>query len=124
MSCLFDSLGQELKLSGEQVRDAVCNYLKTDPVLIEDLKFSSIVQYEDSSPSLGQYVEKMSHSSVYGGAVEIQAACCIWNRACTVSYGNYKIKFVPISPGSSNPENSSPIELKWYSGGGGHYTAA
>jgi hypothetical protein len=63
------------------------------------------------------YIQNMRQTSTWGGAIEIQAACNIWNISIIVenirSREKGKIHFIPI-----NGNFNKTISVTW---SGGHY---
>ena len=73
MSCLFDSLSVFLEnMTGEIIRSNICDYLDTNPLLIDDLKASDVVHHE-TGMDFNTYVNNMRNYSTLGGAIEIRA---------------------------------------------------
>jgi hypothetical protein len=80
-----------------QLRQHICNYLETNPPLMEDMSLSDIVALEDISSSKEEYVRQMRNSSTWGGAIEIKAFCDLFGAIVEVSVKSTheKIVFVP-----------------------------
>jgi hypothetical protein len=85
----------------------------------------------DSLNTSEQYIGAMRTLTTWGGAIEIQAACNIWNARIVVHdirKGNSQdqkqsIEFLPISTDTINATNATnapdrTFELEW---SGGHY---
>jgi len=84
------------------------------------------------APSSEHYISSMRNSSTWGGAIEIQCACNIWNARIIVHdmrFGNRnnngkRIEFLPLrADANANMDSIIPsleIELEW---SGGHYEA-
>ena len=79
MSCLFNSLSYFVGLDSPSIRARICDWLATDPLLIDDMSASAVVMME-SGMELGPYVEKMRWCGTWGGAIEIRAFVQIWRR--------------------------------------------
>ena len=115
MSCLFNSLDFFIGEGSFNIRQKICNYLQENKPIIEDLDTTVILGFENNDSE--KYIENMRSTSVWGGAIEIQAACNIWNLRIIVR--NYRdsngsdIEFIPIS---SKAEKT--IQIYWT---GGHY---
>ena len=115
MSCLFNSLDFFIGEGSFNVRQKICNYLQENKPIIDGLETNLILSFENKNPQ--QYIESMRSTSVWGSAIEIQAACNIWNISIIVK--NYRdskgtdIEFIPIT---SNIEKT--IHIYWT---GGHY---
>lgn len=83
MSCLFDSLSTFVPgLSGSDLRRRIVEYLKTNPLLIDEVSFESMMKWEDGSA--GEYLERMSRSDEWGGGIEIRAFCKLFRRRVDV----------------------------------------
>lgn len=100
MSCLFNSLSYFFKLKSENIRNIICNYLETNGKIIEDLDTEFILSLDNISKD--NYIHEMKKQSTWGGAIEIKAACNIWNVKIIVhnirNLNNVKrIEFLPIS---------------------------
>jgi len=119
MSCLFISLSYFIHESSHDIRQKICDYLQENKPLIQDLDTQIILSFEKPN-----YIANMRLHHEWGGAIEIQAACNIWNLKISVK--NYRnvdkngvhtnIEFIPVT--SSNV--TSNAELEWT---GGHYEA-
>jgi hypothetical protein len=115
MSCLFNSLSRFLNLSSNEIRNEICNYLEENKPIIDGLDTKFILEL-DGGPN---YIQNMRKTSTWGGAIEIQAACSIWNIKCIVidirsnSKLQKKIEFCPVE---GNFEKI--IHVTW---SGGHY---
>jgi hypothetical protein len=115
MSCLFVSLSHFLKKDSGTIRDIICNYLETNGKIIEDLDTDLILSLDNSKDD---YIKQMRMTSTWGGAIEIKAACNIWNVKILIhnirDTNNVKIiEFVPI-----NPVYKKTLNLTW---NGCHY---
>jgi hypothetical protein len=112
MSCLFNSLSHFLIYNSNQIRQAICDYLEANQPLIDGLSTDFILSLDDSN-----YIRNMRKSSEWGGAIEIQAACNLWNLRIIIhnmsSSKKTKIEFLPI-----RKEYVYTIELLWT---GNHY---
>lgn len=111
MSCLFDSMSVlfnnlSINLTSLQIRQKICDYLESNGTLIEGMKTKDILDLENKS-----YVEHMRLPSTMGGAIEVQAACCIWNLKIYVKTNESEIEFVPVL---HNSESELPsLNLGW-----------
>ena len=112
MSCLFNSLSYFIKLDSYTIRQMICDYLQQNKPIIDGLETSEILKYENNN-----YIESMRQSSTWGGAIEIQCACNIWNSRIIVNNhrdrGNTSIEFIPLT-GTYN----HTMTIYWT---GGHY---
>ena len=113
MSCLFNSLGQLLKLPTNDVRQLICDYLAADKPIMDGMATHEILAFEGPN-----YIANMRHSHVWGGAIEIQAAVNLWNVRVFVenrrsASPNSLIEFLPLVPGYTKT-----LTVYWT---GGHY---
>lgn len=117
MSCLFNSLSYFLNIPSSTIRQTICNYLEENKPLFDDL-YTNVVIGLDSLPD--NYIQNMRRESTWGGAIEIKAACIIWNLNVTVHNtrdGNAKrIVFRPLN---LHDATTKDITLEW---SGGHYS--
>jgi prephenate dehydratase len=115
MSCLFNSFSYFFKQSSYDIRQSICNYLQENKPIIDGLDTHFILGLENSSAN--SYVSRMRATSTWGGAIEIQAACNIWNVQIIVhnirDHNGNKINFLPI-----NNKFKNTINITW---SGGHY---
>ncbi len=75
MSCLFDSLSrfiQDERVDGGLMRKLICEYLKSDPKMIDDMTASEVAK-NATGLNLEQYISNMRMGSTFGGALEIRA---------------------------------------------------
>ena len=111
MSCLFNSLSAFIPQDPFTLRQIICDYLQDNKPIIDGMETRDILSLEHPS-----YVQHMRHPSTWGGAIEIQCACRIWNLQIHVynerDKGHHTIEFTP----TGKPERV--IELYWT---GGHY---
>ena len=111
MSCLFNSLSAFVPVDPFTLRQTICDYLQENKPILEGLDTAFILSLEHPN-----YIQRMRNPSTWGGAIEIQCACRIWNLQIHVyndrDKGHRKMEFLP--PGE--PERT--IELYWT---GGHY---
>ena len=110
MSCLFNSLSYFINEDSFKIRQIICDYLEANKPIIDGLNTPDILLFENNN-----YILNMRSISTWGGAIEIQAACNIWNLKINVSNhrdgGN--IEFIPLT---CNYEKT--INIYWT---GGHY---
>lgn len=115
MSCLFNSLNYFIKEGSDSIRQKVCDYLEENNPIIEGLETMKILAIENSEPKL--YIENMRSSCAWGGGIEIQAACNIWNKRIIVkNYRNRGLKDIEFVPVHGKIEGD--INIYWT---GGHY---
>ena len=112
MSCLFNSMNYFFPENSYEIRQKICDYLQNGGVVIEGLDTHLILSFERSD-----YIQCMRNTSTWGGAIEIQAACNIWNTKIIVhnirDRNGSKIEVVPVS---NNWDKC--INITW---SGGHY---
>jgi len=134
MSCLFNSMSHFIKEDGgpNGIRQRICDYLEKNLPILEGMETRDVLQLE--APTAAHYISKMRKSSTWGGAIEIQCACNIWNARIIVhdirtrnnnnknnsnsnnNSNNNKIEFLPFK--SDNQNHSLELHLEW---SGGHY---
>ena len=137
MSCLFNSMSHFIKedWGPTGIRQRICDYLEKNLPILEGMETRDVLQLE--APSSEHYISKMRNPSTWGGAIEIQCACNIWNARIIVhdirtrnnnnknnnNSNNNKIEFLPLRL-SDNSANAVPdphsleLHLEW---SGGHY---
>ena len=112
MSCLFNSLSRFIPESSCDIRQKICDYLEANNKIMDGIETKDILTMDSNN-----YIQTMRNTSTWGGAIEIQAACNIWNMSINVhnirgSEGG-QINFVPITS-----ETLKTINITW---NGGHY---
>lgn len=128
MSCLFNSMSHFIKEDGgpSGIRQRICDYLEKKLPILEGMDTCDVLQLE--SPTAAHYISKMRKMSTWGGAIEIQCACNIWNARIIVhdirtrnnkinNNSNNKIEFLPLKSDNTQP-HSLEFNLEW---SGGHY---
>jgi len=118
MSCLFNSLSHFIPQTDPQaIRARICDYLQANSPIIDGMATHDVLQL-DSGSSPDQYIGAMRSPCTWGGAIEIQAACAIWNARIVVhdirSGQKQTIEFLPVS--TNAPDKT--FTLEW---SGGHY---
>ena len=123
MSCLFNSLSHFIapQTDPQAIRQRICDYLQANSPIIDGMSTHDVLQL-DSSKTWDQYIGAMRASSTWGGAIEIQAACNIWNARIVVhdvrrTQEQTSIEFLPVSTNATNATDKT-FELEW---SGGHY---
>ena len=124
MSCLFNSLSHFIEQTDPQaIRQRICDYLQANSPIIDGMATHDVLQLD--SLNSDQYIGAMRSPCTWGGAIEIQAACNIWNARIVVhdirGHGQTKtIEFLPVSTNATNATNATDktFELEW---SGGHY---
>jgi len=113
MSCLFNSLSKFINLSSIEIRNKICDYLENNHPIIENMNTKDILLIENKI----NYVENMRNMSTWGGAIEIQVACNLWD--CKIFVHNIRdknksiIEFIPL-----HSKIDKIINISW---NGGHY---
>ena len=120
MSCLFNSLSHFIPQTDPQaIRARICDYLQANSPIIDGMATQDVLQL-DSFNTPDQYIGAMRSPCTWGGAIEIQAACAIWNARIVVrdirSGHGQTIEFLPVINAINSPDKT--FELEW---SGGHY---
>ena len=114
MSCLFNSLSHFIIIDSYNIRQIICNYLEKNQPIIDGIDTQLILSLDHSKDI---YINNMRSTSTWGGAIEIQVACNIWNLRIIIinirNTPNTQIEFLPISNNYINT-----IHLSW---NGNHY---
>jgi len=97
MSCLFDSLSYFLNYNSNEIRQKICDYLQNNKPIIDGLETNFILEMEDPN-----YVENMRRNYQWGGGIEIQAACNIWDLRIIVINLRKKDKYIEFIPITKN----------------------
>ncbi len=114
MSCLFNSMSYFLKLDPQVIRNKICDYLVSDPELIDGMKASEIVDIESNLP-LNLYILRMRSPASWGGAIEINCATKIFNY-------DFEVLNVRSNPHSIiNFEHTGNVNIGKMTWSGGHY---
>jgi len=115
MSCLFNSLSYFIKDDSCKIRQIICDYLQENKPIIDGMGTDEVLQLEYHNAKT--YISNMRLSSTWGGAIEIQTACNIWELRINVSnyrdQNNRVIEFVPLKG-----TYERTINIYWT---GGHY---
>ena len=127
MSCLFNSLSYFIpQMDPHTIRQHICDYLQANSPIIDGMNTHDVLQLDSlNRSSSDQYIGAMRNPSTWGGAIEIQAACNIWNARIIVhdirrmghmqsQDGQKPIEFLPVAAVTSD----KIFELEW---SGGHY---
>jgi len=112
MSCLFNSLSALVGEPPQQIRGKICDWLATDPLMMEDASASQVVVI-DSGKELSPYVAHMRLPSTWGGAIEIRAFVSMWKRPVRVWVIRTK-RWIEFPSEGAGEE----CKLSW---SGGHY---
>ena len=110
MSCLFDSLSYFINYNSHQIRQKICDYLELNKPIIDGLDTKFILSLDDNN-----YIRNMRNDNQWGGGIEIQAACNIWNIRIIIHNirNRGSIEFLPL-----NNQYIYTINLTW---NGNHY---
>ena len=110
MSCLFRSLAKFVNLKADNLRQKICDFLETNPELIDTVKLSDITPHEFST-----YINDMRNDETWGGGIEIKAFCEIYNYQVNIYISDSKIiTFYP---------KGLPIRIINISWTGNHFTS-
>ena len=120
MSCLFNNMSHFIKedWGPTGIRQRICEYLEKNLPILEGMETRDVLELE--APTAAHYISNMRNSSTWGGAIEIQCACNIWNARIIVHdirTRNNKIEFLPLKSENVQP-HSLEFNLEW---SGGHY---
>lgn len=96
MSCLFDSLSKFVNILSQDLRKQICDYLRNNPSILDDIKVSEVIKWE-SGMDIHNYINKMEQYSTWGGGIEIKCFCEIYKIGVNVLYNGKKIEFIPSS---------------------------
>ena len=110
MSCLFNSLSHFIPESSFAIRQKICDYLLENKPIIEGLDTAFVLSMEHPN-----YIQQMRSTNTWGGGIEIQCACNLWNLRILVRNDRDRGQFIEFLPLSSY---SQTIRLYWT---GGHY---
>jgi len=121
MSCLFNSLSRFIvpQTDPQAIRQRICDYLQANSPIIDGMATHDVLQLDSSTPS-DHYISAMRSPSTWGGAIEIQAACNIWNARIVVhdvrrqEQEQKSIEFLPVATNATD----KTFQLEW---SGGHY---
>ena len=119
MSCLFNSLSYFIDMSSMRIRQRICDYLQDAKTLLPGIDTRTLLELE--AVDAESYIRHMRLASTWGGAIEIRAACDIWNFDITVMNERDRTRPTRIEFVSVNADNGEParkISLCWT---GGHY---
>jgi len=120
MSCLFRSLAKFVKTDDEYlIRQKICNYL----ILKKPIASASSEDYIawESNMDLTSYVSKMRTPEIWGGAIEIQVFCELYNY--NVSVVNIRSQPHQNMDFESTRKNQGALKFASLTWNGGHYEA-
>jgi len=126
MSCLFDSLSRFVGDDSFTLRQKICDYLATNPMLFGDVTAASAMEW-DGVPA-NDYIQRMRSTSTWGGAIEIKAFCNLYNMNVIVENirdnrrnDNNTIDFTPEPEDGNGNDNSCGRRGARITWSGGHY---
>ena len=116
MSCLFNTLSQFVDLNGKELRHNICNYMKNNPVIIDQIRIEEFVNGNDEFDDIEEYIKKMQSTSSWGGAIEIKLFCNMYNKSVLVknTQDGKTIEFIP----KGRVYKKNIIRINW---NGSHY---
>ena len=94
MSCLFDSLSKFVNISSDKLRQQICNYLRSNPKILDDINVSELIKWENGM-DIHNYINKMENHYTWGGGIEIKCFCEIYQISVIVFHNNRQIEFIP-----------------------------
>jgi hypothetical protein len=96
MSCLFNSLSKFVNISPQDLRQQICDFLRRNPSILDDIKVSDVIKWENGL-DMQTYINKMEQPSTWGGCLEIKCFCEIYQMAVIIVHKNRKIECIPSS---------------------------
>lgn len=81
MSCLFNSLSAFVSVSPQKLRDEICDYIEANPTSLLPGLDEKILLGTD----MNRYVAAMRQPGTWGGAIEIQAFCQLYDAEVHVT---------------------------------------
>lgn len=118
MSCLFIAIGSLLQIDPTELRQNVCNYLSSNPVIFDDgTRVSQAIEWE-SNQSAQEYIKQMRLTSTWGGSPEIKSVCNMYG--CNIHVHDIRsspAKTITFYP--SNKRSKYALHLAW---SGNHFT--
>ncbi len=123
MSCLFNSLSKFTEFtngnSSYDIRQKICDYLATNPILFDEIKAENVVLWE-SGMNLSTYIQRMRSTSTWGGATEIKCFCDLYKVNVEVVNIRNESSFTLLTRNILfEVENSKGlVRISW---SGGHY---
>ena len=110
-------MGRLLGIEPQTLRQQICDYLAANRPIMEGMDTAAILELEGGQAAT--YIHRMRSPSTWGGAIEIGAACNLWNlRICVENRrgsqtANSLIEFVPV-----DGTITKTLYIYWT---GGHY---
>jgi hypothetical protein len=118
MSCLFNSFSRLLGEAPQAIRNRICDYLEAGEPIMDGIPTKMIL--DSDRPN---YIAQMRNPSVWGGAIEIQAACNIWKAKVIVENrrDNGRAGAAPAQPIEFVPVSAPVTKIMRIYWTGGHY---
>ena len=116
MSCLFNSLEYFLNIKSSEIRSKICDFLENNNKIFDGIDTKDLLEIESDN-----YVKKMRKNSTWGGAIEIKAACNIWNLeiiVCNIRNGDRNDSQIEFIPNNGLNSLTKKIYITW---NGFHY---
>ena len=96
MSCLFNSLSKFVNISPQNLRKQICDFLKSNPIILDNIKVSEVINWENGM-DIHNYINNMEQTSTWGGGIEIKCFCEIYQIGVIINHNNRQIEFIPSS---------------------------
>lgn len=124
MSCLFDSIASYTRnCTSRALRQMVADYLSENPLFWGDMRFNEVFALFEPYDvhfcgSVEDYIERMRHESTWGGALEIQCICNMFQIGVRVHTGlPLPIEFFPASSGRTPARDTDQVlhvlDISW-----------
>lgn len=118
MSCLFNSFSRFVGEKPQIIRQKICDYLSTNPILCQDISASTAILADyGKDGNLDAYIMRMRSPSTMGGATEIRAFVNLWKRPVLV-YSRPNRRQIEFTCELPLEQQGSQVKLNWT---GGHY---
>lgn len=114
MSCLYISLGRLLGQDPTALRQEICNFLATNPKLMDGVDAETVIQWE-SNKKIVDYIHSMRNTNTWGGAVELSSFTLMTGHSVIVhdlSTGK-TIEFVPQRRRGRPRRNIHTLHISW-----------
>lgn len=113
MSCLFNSISALLRMDSHSCRNTICDYLEADKPIIDGMATHDVLALDRPN-----YIAAMRMTHTWGGAIEIQAACNVWNVRIVVDNRRDGLTGSPIEFLPLTGDVTQSLYIYWT---GGHY---
>lgn len=114
MSCLFDSIASYTRnCTSHALRQMVADYLRENPVFWGEMRFKEVFDLFEPQDvhfctSVEDYIDRMRQESTWGGALEIQCICNMFQIGVRVHTGlPLPIEFFPASSIRVSPRDGN-----------------